>query len=107
MNVKLIRKALDRREHEEFEVALHHKSKLRLYRELKWEVRPEEYLEFVKGAPSRLFYFILVPMGCLRSWVGMLTNMGHRSVLIVGLVRNQLSMLCLSVVHMISRDKFF
>ena len=54
LNVKLIRKALNRRECEEFEVALQHKFKLCLYRELKWEVRPEEYLEFVKEVPSRL-----------------------------------------------------
>ena len=40
---------------EEFKVALQHKFKLHLYRELKQEVGPEEYLEFVKGAPSRLF----------------------------------------------------
>ena len=39
----------------EFEVTLQHKSKLCLYRELKQEVWPEEYLEFVKGAPFRLF----------------------------------------------------
>ena len=31
-------------------------------------------------------------MGCLRSWVGMLRVVGHRNVLIVGFVRNQLSM---------------
>ena len=50
LNVKLLRKALDRREHEEFKVVLQHKSKLHLYRKLKWEKGPEEYLEFVKGA---------------------------------------------------------
>ena len=56
MNAKLIRKVLVRRECEEFEVALKHTSKLRLYRELKQHVVPEGYLEFVKGAPSRLFF---------------------------------------------------
>ena len=30
-------------------------------------------------------------MGCLRSWVGTLTGVDHRSVLIVRLVRSQLS----------------
>ena len=53
--VKVMRKALDRREHEEFEVALQQKSKSLVYRQLKWEVGPEEYLELVKEAPSRLF----------------------------------------------------
>ena len=53
--MKLIRKTLERRECEEFEVALQLKSKLHLYRELKWEVGPEEYLEVVKGVPSSLF----------------------------------------------------
>ena len=52
MNIKSIRKALERRECEEFEMALQHKSKLCPYRELKREVGSEEYLEFVKGAPS-------------------------------------------------------
>ena len=55
LNVKLIRKALDRREHEEFEVTLQQKSKLCYYRELNLEVGSEEYLEFIKGASSRLF----------------------------------------------------
>ena len=89
-------------------MALRHNSKLHPYRELKWEVGPEVYLEFVKGVPSRLFKNIIqVPMGCLRNWVGMLTSVGYKSILSVGLVRNQLSMFCLSVVHIIPRDKFF
>ena len=46
-------------------------------------------------------------MGCLRNWVGMPIRVGYRSVLIVGLVRNQLSMFCLSVVNMIPRENFF
>ena len=45
-------------------------------------------------------------MDCLRNWVGMLIRVGYRSVLIMGLVRNQLSIFCLSVVHMIPRDNF-
>ena len=38
-------------------MALQHKSKLRVYRELKREIGFEEYLhvEYVKGTPSRLF----------------------------------------------------
>ena len=62
MDVKIIRKALDKREGEEFKMALQHKSKLHLYGRLgfylygrKWEVGFEEYLEFVKGKPYRLF----------------------------------------------------
>ena len=39
--------------------------------------------------------------------VGMLVGKGHRSVLIVGLVRSLLSMLFLSVNHMISKGMSF
>ena len=53
---KLIKEALDRRECEEFEMALRHKSKLRVYKELKRGVGLEEYLRYVKGPPSRLFF---------------------------------------------------
>ena len=45
-------------------------------------------------------------MGCLRSWVVILIGVDHRSVLVVGLVKNRLSMFFLSVHHMIPRDKF-
>ena len=51
-----MKEALDRRECEEFEMALHHKSKLRVYKELKRGVGLEEYLRYVKGPPSRLFF---------------------------------------------------
>ena len=36
-------------------MALQHKSKLRVYRELLLEIGFEEYLEYIKGVPSRLF----------------------------------------------------
>ena len=36
-------------------MALWHKSKFQVYRELKQEIGFEEYLEYVEGAPSRLF----------------------------------------------------
>ena len=49
VNVKSIIKALEGRESDEFEVDLQHKTKLCLYKELKREVGPEEYLGFVKG----------------------------------------------------------
>ena len=41
---------------EEFVMTLQHKSKLRVYRQLKHEIGFEEYLEYVKGAPSRRFF---------------------------------------------------
>ena len=45
---------------------------MQVYRELKQEIGSEEYLEHVKGAPSRLFLgCIQVPIRCLRSWIGM------------------------------------
>ena len=56
LNVKLVLKALDKRECEEFEKALQHKSKLHIYREVKREIGFEEYLEYVRGLPSRLFF---------------------------------------------------
>ena len=40
---------------EDFEMALQHKSKLQAYKELKWEIGFEDYLKYVKEAPSRLF----------------------------------------------------
>ena len=55
LDIKIIKNGLDQREREKFEMALQHKSKLRDYRELKWEIGFEEYLEHVKEAPSRLF----------------------------------------------------
>ena len=55
LDVELIRKAIDKRECEDFEVYLQQKSKLRLYRKLKREVRSVEHLEFVKRVPSMFF----------------------------------------------------
>ena len=64
-----------------------------LYRELKWKIGFEKCLEFVKWAPSRLLLSLVqLPMSCLRSWVGILREVGHRSVLIMGLARSWLSM---------------
>ena len=45
LNVKSIREAIDRMECEEIEVALEHKCKMSLYRELKWGLGPEEDFE--------------------------------------------------------------
>ena len=53
--IKIIREAINKRECGQFETALQHESKLRMYRELKGEIDSEEYLKHVKGAPSRLF----------------------------------------------------
>ena len=53
---KRIKEALDKRDCEEFEMALQHKSKLRVYKELKHGVGFEEYLQHVKGPYSRLFF---------------------------------------------------
>ena len=35
-------------------MALQNKSKLQVYRKLKWDIGFEEYLEYVRGKPSRL-----------------------------------------------------
>ena len=39
-------------------MALQHKPKLRVYRELKQEIGFQKYLEYVKGAPSTLFLHV-------------------------------------------------
>ena len=56
LKIKPIKEALERRECEEFEMALRHKSKLRVYKELKRGVGFEDYLKYVKGPSSRLFF---------------------------------------------------
>ena len=60
LDIKLIKKAHDKRECEEFEMVLRHKSKLQVYRELQWEIGFEEYLEYVRGTPSKLHDFNVV-----------------------------------------------
>ena len=50
LDIKIIKKALDQKECEEFEMVFQHKSKLRVYRELKWEIGFEEYLEIYTGS---------------------------------------------------------
>ena len=81
------------------------KSKSEVCKELKQEIGLVEYLEYVKEHLLDYFQsFIQVPMGCLRSWVGMIKGVGHMSVLIVGLVKSRLNMFFLSVHHMIPRD---
>ena len=55
LEIKLTKEALEIRECEEFVMALGHKSKMRVYKELKHVVRFEEYLKYVKGHPYRLF----------------------------------------------------
>ena len=75
-------------------MALQHKSKLRVYRELKQEIGFEEYLEHVKEAPSRLFLKFRSSTHWLLEELGRHDKVvGHMSVLIVVLVRNQFSML--------------
>ena len=56
LRIKVIKKVLDKRECKEFEMAIQHKSKLRVYRALKQEIGFEEYLKYVKEAPSRLVF---------------------------------------------------
>ena len=112
LEIKLIKEALDKRECEEFEMALQHKSKLHVYKELKCGVGFEENLKHVKGPSSTCtctlrLKFCSGTHGLLRSWVGMLKGASLRNVLIVGLVRSLLSMFFLRVHHMIPRHNFF
>ena len=51
MEIKLIKEALDRRESEEFVMALNHKSKLRVNKELKRGVGFEGVPKICKGTP--------------------------------------------------------
>ena len=72
---------------------------------MKREIRFEEYLEYVKEAHSRLFFkFRSGTHGLFEELGRQIRGVGHRSVLIAGLVRNWLSMFFLSVHHMIPRD---
>ena len=72
--MKVIKRAIGERECEEFELTLQHKPKLRIYKEVIAEFGFGEYLEHAKVASSTLFFegFVVIPMGCLRSCVGML-----------------------------------
>ena len=80
VDVKKIHSTIESRELRVFEVALEHKSKLHIHKELQEQVGLQEYLEYVKGAHARLFLnFIL-----LRIWVGMPIRVGDRNALIVG-----------------------
>ena len=64
-------------------MVLQHKSELHVYRELKWEVGFDEYLELVGGASFRLLLSsVQVCMAFLKSSVGMLKGVGIRNVLI-------------------------
>ena len=86
-------------------MALQHKSKLRVYRELKRKIGFEEYLEYVMEGSSRLFLKFCSGTHALFEELSRLDKgVGHRSVLIAGLVRNRMSMFFLSVHHMIPRD---
>ena len=86
-------------------MALQCKSKLQVYRQLKRQIGFEEYLQYVEGAPSRLFFkFRLGTHGLFGELGRHDKGVGHRSVLIVGLVRNQLNMFFLNVHHMIPKD---
>ena len=105
LDQKLVKKALDQRDCEEFVMGLQHKSKLKVYRKLKHGIVFEEYLEYIKVAPSGLFLkFRLGTHGLFEELCRDDKGVGHGSVLIAGLVRNQLSMFFLNVHHMIPRD---
>ena len=54
-NVKII-KGLAKRECDEFEICLQHKSEVWVYREVKREVGFEEYFEHINGAHSRYIF---------------------------------------------------
>ena len=55
LDIKQIKKVLDKRECEALEMAIQHEPKLRVCRKLKWEIGFKEYLQYVKGALRRLF----------------------------------------------------
>ena len=65
-----------------------------MYRELKEEIELEEYLKYVKGAPSRLFLKFRLGTHGLFEELGRHANgdAGLRNVIIVGPVKSWLSM---------------
>ena len=62
LDAKLIKKH-SVKECEEFEIALQHTSKWHIYKELKWEVGFEEYLQDLKGTPGLFSEFCSVTHG--------------------------------------------
>ena len=97
LEIKLIIEDLDKGECEEFEMALQHKSKLHVCKDLKWMVGFEDpfYIDFY--VPFRYLW---------TCWVGMLIVMGPRNVLIVGHVQSLLSMF-FRVHHNSQEQNFF
>ena len=79
------------------------------YRELKGEVGFEDYLEYVKEAPSRLFFkFCSGTHRLFEELDRHARREGSQECPIVsGLVRSLLSMFFMSVNHMISKDMSF
>ena len=68
----------------------------------------EEYLEYIKVAPSRLFHKLCFGTHGLFEELGRhAKGVSHKSVLIVVLVRSRSSMFFLNEHHMISRDLLF
>ena len=86
-------------------MTLQHKPKFPVYKDLKRKIGFEDYLEYVNRAPSRLFLkFHSGTHGLFEELGRHDKGVGHRSVVIVGLVTSRLSMSFLSVYHMIPRD---
>ena len=101
LEIKLIKEVLDKKECEKLQSI----SKLQVYMELKLEIGFEEYLEYVKAAPSRLFFkFCSGTHGLCVELGRHAGGVDHENVLIVGLVRNRSSMFLLNVHHLIPRD---
>ena len=106
MHIKLIKEAFDERECEKFEMALQNISKLCVYKELKQVVGVEEYLEYVKGPPSRLFFkFCSGTHGFFEEWGRHAKRGGSQECPNFGLERNLLSTSFLSAHHTIPKDK--
>ena len=71
------------------------------------EVGVEECLEFVKGASQIVFkIFVQVPMGFLRSWIGILAGEESQERPICGACKERLNILFLRVHHAILTDNF-
>ena len=107
--VKLIKEAINEIECGQFEIALEHKSKLRMYNELKGEIKFVEYLKYIKGAPSTLFLKFCSGTHVLFEELGWHAggDGSQKCCNCEACIKIQLNIYFLNVHHTISKDQVF
>ena len=107
LEIKLIKESLDKRECEEFEMALQHKiQNCMFYKELKQRVGFKVYLKYVKGPSSRLFLkFRSCTHGLFEELGRHAKRDGSQDCPSCGDCKESVEHVLLSVHHTIPRDK--